>query len=113
MPVLATAIDNDQGLVLVTIEYRLAPTRDQDKFLPLLERLMHERGRDGAYAWCIYEDTAEPRSFLETFLVESWLEHLRQHKRVTNADRLLQDHIHLLLDSPPVVRHLFTAEPGS
>ena len=28
---------------------------------------------------------------LETFLVESWLEHLRQHGRVTNEDRVLQD----------------------
>jgi MFS family permease len=113
MPVLTTAVDNDQGPVLVTIEYRLAPAEERDKFLALMERLRHERGRDGAYAWGIYENIAEPRSFLETFLVESWLEHLRQHKRVTNADRLLQDHIHLLLNSPPVVQHLLTAEPGT
>jgi hypothetical protein len=78
-----------------------------------MEKLRHERGRDGAYAWGIYENIAEPRSFLETFLVESWLEHLRQHKRVTNADRLLQDHISLLLNRPPVVRHLLTAEHGT
>lgn len=66
-----------------------------------MERLSHERGRDGAYAWGVYEDTADSGRYLETFLVESWLEHLRQHKRVTNADRVLQDHIH---------RHLLTAE---
>ena len=27
---------------------------------------------------------------METFFVESWLEHLRQHQRVTNADRVLR-----------------------
>jgi hypothetical protein len=31
---------------------------------------------------------------VETFLVESWLEHLRQHDRVTNSDRLLQEVVH-------------------
>jgi hypothetical protein len=29
--------------------------------------------------------------FLETFIVASGLEHLRQHQRVTNADRVVQD----------------------
>ena len=28
---------------------------------------------------------------VETFLVKSWLEHLRQRERVTGADRALQD----------------------
>ena len=77
----------------------------------MLERLGHERGRDGAYAWGLFEDTAEPGRFLETFLLESWLEHLRQHSRVTKADRLLQDHITQLLDAVPSVRHLLTAQP--
>jgi hypothetical protein len=28
---------------------------------------------------------------IETFMVTSWLEHLRQHRRVTNADRVVQN----------------------
>jgi MFS family permease len=111
-PVLAKSIQNDQGPVLVTVEYRLAPNQDRNVLLKALDRLSHERGRDGAYGWGIFEDTVEPGRFLETFLVESWLEHLRQHKRVTNADRLLQDHIHGLLDGAPTVRHLLAVEPG-
>jgi hypothetical protein len=28
--------------------------------------------------------------FIETFMTDSWLEHLRAHERVTKADRLLE-----------------------
>jgi hypothetical protein len=41
-------------------------------------------------------------------LVETWVEHLRQHQRVTNADRVLQERIHHLLDAEPSVRHYVT-----
>jgi hypothetical protein len=55
---------------------------------------MHEieliRRRDGALEWGVYQDVADPRRWLETFLVESWVEHLRQHARITVADRALQ-----------------------
>ena len=49
-----------------------------------------ERRRDGAYDWGIFEDPAQDGRFIETFLTDSWLEHLRQHERVTKADRLLE-----------------------
>jgi hypothetical protein len=49
---------------------------------------------------------------VETFLVESWLEHLRQHERVTNADRVVQDAVHgFHTDGAPKVTHLIAAEP--
>jgi hypothetical protein len=59
---------------------------DREPFLAAVGRLGHERRRDGAYAWDILEDVAQPGRFLETFRLESWLEHLYQHERVTNAD---------------------------
>ena len=50
--------------------------------------------------------------FIETFYVESWLEHLRQHASVTETDRLLQEEIAQLLVGPePVTTHLIAAEP--
>lgn len=107
-PVLSRHVESDAGPVLVTIEYRINEA-DRDAFMRALDRLSHERGRDGAYAWGLYEDVAEPGRFLETFLVESWLEHLRQHKRVTNADRLLQQQVHHLLKAPPTITHLIDA----
>ncbi|HZR18785.1 MAG TPA: MFS transporter [Verrucomicrobiae bacterium] len=46
------------------------------------------------------------------FLVESWLEHLRQHDRVTRADRKLEERVHQFVLEEPRVTHLITAEPG-
>ena len=43
-----------------------------------------------AYAWGLFEDVAQPGRYLEYFLVASWLEHLRQHERVTRADQDIQ-----------------------
>jgi len=37
------------------------------------------------------------------------LEHLRQHERVTNAERVLEDHLHGLLREKPKVTHLILA----
>jgi Transmembrane secretion effector len=95
---------------MVTVEYRIDPTR-REPFLTALDRLGHERRRDGAYAWGVFEDAADPARFVETFLVESWLEHLRQHERVTNADRVLQEHVQLFhLEGAPKVTHMIAAE---
>ena len=104
-------IDSDRGPVLVTVEYQLATENEREALLSALERLSHERRRDGAYDWGVFEDSAEKLRFLEIFLVESWLEHLRQHERVTNADRVLQERIHHLLVRMPEVRHFIAPLP--
>jgi MFS family permease len=108
-PIVSGHIENDQGPVMVTVEYRVRP-ENRDAFLASLEKLGHERRRDGAYAWGIFEDTADRSRFLETFFVESWLEHLRQHTRVTNADRMLQEDIRLLVEGTPKTTHLVAAD---
>jgi MFS family permease len=109
-PVLANEVDADRGPVLVTVEYRVA-TQDRGGFLAAIDRLADERRRDGAFDWGLFEDAAEPGRFLETFLLDSWIEHLRQHERVTEADRALQDAVHRLqLEGAPKVTHLIAVE---
>ena len=110
-PVTTRAVDGDDGPVLVTIEYRLARAADRAAFLSALDRLQHERLRDGASTWGIFEDTAQPCRFLETFLVASWAEHLRQHQRVTNADYVLQQHINQLLQGEVQITHFIAPRP--
>jgi predicted MFS family arabinose efflux permease len=110
-PVIDREIEPERGPVLVTVEYHIRP-ESRETFLAALEKLGKERRRDGAYAWGVFEDAAKEGRFLETFLVESWLEHLRQHERVTRADRALQnmvDRHHL--EGTPAVMHFISATP--
>jgi predicted MFS family arabinose efflux permease/quinol monooxygenase YgiN len=110
-PVVSHEIAQDRGPVLVTVEYRIDPAKRR-AFLAAIEGLDHERRRDGAYRWAVYEDAADPARFVETFLVESWLDHMRQHERVTNADRVLEMQVKRFnLDGEPKVTHLIAAEP--
>jgi MFS family permease len=109
VPLTAREVEHEQGPVLVTVEYRIRPS-DRDAFLAAVAKLARERRRDGAYAWGVYEDAAEPGRLLETFLVESWLEHMRQHERVTKADRAVQEAVaQFQLDGAPKVTHFINA----
>ena len=110
-PVVAEDLEERAGPVMVMVEYRIA-VKDRQSFLVALERVAAERRRDGAYAWGVFEDAAEPGRFVETFLVESWLEHLRQHERVTKADSVMQERVERFLLQPAKVSHLVTAERG-
>jgi MFS family permease len=104
-PVVALKVENNQGPILVTVAYRIVP-ENRAAFLAALKELGYERKRDGAFAWGLFEDVTTPNRFLETFLIESWLELMHQHERVTNADRLLEDEIRRLLLEAPQITHL-------
>jgi quinol monooxygenase YgiN len=96
----------------VTLAYHVKP-ESREEFRRLMKALRGSRRRDGAYYWQLFRDTEHPDWYLETFLVESWLEHLRQHERVTNHDRALQERVQTcLLDAAePRVSH-WVAETG-
>jgi MFS family permease len=101
-------LDATDGPVMVTVEYHIAEAKRQ-AFLLALDQLSHGRRRDGAYAWAIYEDAERPGRMLETFYLESWAEHLRQHERVTKADQALQQSIRELTQDEPTVTHFISA----
>ena len=109
-PIVTREIEPDQGPVLITIEYQVLP-ENRAAFLSVMEKLARERKRDGASAGGLFEDAAQPGRFMETFLVDSWLEHLRQHQRVTNADRSQEENVLRLVQGTPRVTHLVAASP--
>ena len=65
------------------------------------------RRRDGAYRWGVFEDVADPGCFVETYVVRSWAEHLRQHERSTAEDLAVRDRVRSfhIGEDPPVVSH--------
>ena len=105
-PVLTDAIDPDAGPVLVTIEYRVAP-EDATAFIAAMEDVGRLRRRDGGITWGLYRDTAEPDRYLETFVSESWGEHMRQHARATMSDRRTEARARRFHrgQAPPLVSH--------
>jgi MFS family permease len=110
-PVVAADVEIDAGPVLVSVQYVVDPEK-RDAFLRAVDRVAAERKRDGAYAWGIFQDTADPSRFVETFLLESWIEHLRQHQRVTRSDQLIEQQVRQFLREPVRITHLIAAEPA-
>jgi MFS family permease len=101
-PAAAWKVQDDQGPILTTIEYHVA-VENRAAFLGAIDELGHARKRDGAYAWGVYESLSEQGRFVETYLMESWLELMHQRERVTNADETLDNQIRQLLTEPPRV----------
>jgi len=111
-PIFRTEPEPDAGPVLITVEYTIDPGRAQN-FVTAMCDVRTLRLRDGAYRWGLYNDTAAPSRFVETFVVESWAEHVRQHGRVTVADRDVEEvarafHVGA---APPIISHLIYARP--
>jgi predicted MFS family arabinose efflux permease len=109
-PVTTHAIEADRGPVLVTVEYRIDP-KNRSAFLYALGQNSRERRRDGAYDWGIFEDPADDGRFIETFLTDSWLEHLRLHRRVTKGDRISEQSVRRFqIGDGPKTTHLISAQ---
>ncbi|MFL6438892.1 MAG: MFS transporter [Terriglobales bacterium] len=104
-PLKASSAPADSGPVLVTVEYDVAPEL-ADKFVGAIHKFESIRRRDGAYRWGVFRDLENPERFVETFLVVSWAEHLRQHERLTLADREVEEQLRKYVRSAPAVRHL-------
>jgi len=112
-PAVAMEPDPEEGPVLVTIEYRIAPSCALE-FVRVMARLGRSRRRSGATRWGVFRDAADPSRYLEVYFVGSWVEHLRQHERVSVAEKELQERVRSFHvgEVPPVVSHFVAGAPS-
>ncbi|MGA0807133.1 MAG: MFS transporter [Pseudohongiellaceae bacterium] len=112
-PQLAIAVQHEQGPVMVNVRYEVAAAQLQD-FLQEIQLLGKVRRRDGASFWQIFEDAARPGSYVEAYVVASWLDHLRQHERISRQDARVQQRLRDLVipGTEPVVTHYVNPLPA-
>lgn len=99
------------GPVLVTVSYEV-PSDEVRTFAEAMRHVERHRRRTGAYRWDLFRDLAAPHRFIETFVVESWGEHLRQHRRTTvNADDQYLDPVRRYLGAEVSAHYLSVYAP--
>ena len=84
-PLLAETPEPDGGPVMVTISYRVRPDKRKE-FVAAMSAVRELRRRNGAYFWELFHESSDPGLYLECFMDESWIEHMRQHERASVAD---------------------------
>ena len=99
-------VTNEERPILIVIDRRI-DLRQEDKFLEAVRPLKMLRLRDGAIRWNLFRDGTDPTHFIESFIVESWMEYLRQNERSTVSDREIEEWVNAfhVSDVPPETHH--------
>jgi hypothetical protein len=105
-PALAPDVAADGRRVVVTVAYTVSPENERE-FLEAIEQVRLSRLRTGAVRWGLYRQAQDATALVETFTVNSWEEHLRQHhERLTGTDQEYQDKAARLSEEPPRTSHM-------
>lgn len=108
-PQTAIEIALDSGPALVTIEYRIDLAKTEE-FVSAMRELRRIRLRDGAVFWGLFVDIAQPDRFIEHFVTETWVEHLRQHERGIASDVVYESRAKSFHLGETQVTHLISAD---
>jgi MFS family permease len=107
-PAMVEEPEPEDGPVLVTVRYTIDPAKAAE-FLREIHKYQRVRRRDGATRWGVFADTEAKGVYLESFIVDSWGEHQRQHDRFTLADRVLEKRVVSYAVKPVEVKHYIYA----
>ena len=78
-PQLTFTPDATDGPVMVTVTYRVADESALD-FTHAMQGVGRSRRRTGALRWELFRDGSDPTRFVESYLIGTWAEHMRQHQ---------------------------------
>jgi MFS family permease len=104
-------VPHDAGPVLVQIEY-VVLADERERFIAEMQELGRLRRRDGAYTWECCFDIRDRYCAVETFQIESWLEHLRTHERMGPPIHRVLERVRALCSSPPRARYFVSIHAG-
>ncbi len=107
-PMVILEPEHDAGPVLVTVRYRVPPEHHVG-FAAKMRSVEGQRRRSGAHQWGLFRDLADTDLFLETFVVATWGEHLRQHERRTITADVRQQEVRQYIEGDLSVAHLISA----
>jgi MFS family permease len=98
--------DDTSSPALVVVAYEVRPEAEDD-FLRALRLLGRARRRTGAMSWSVYRDADRENRFIESYVLPSWDEHMRQHQRRTVTDLELQEDVRQYLreGTEPTAKH--------
>ena len=100
----------EDGPVLITVTFRIDPARAAE-FVQAAHELGRVRRRDGAVRWSLWSDPFDPARYMESYVLESWLQRQRQLERFTVADHAIRNRVfsfHADKNLPIVSRMLLT-----
>jgi hypothetical protein len=97
---------NNEGQALVTIDYKIDPKLSEEFEKDVLKLGTILKGEGMSY-WKLFQDPADSSHYVEIRIADTWIDHMRQHERVTKNVKLMEDSIRALLkDCPqPIVSH--------
>jgi quinol monooxygenase YgiN len=108
IPETATDVGPHEGPVMVTVEYQIDALHAAE-FARVMQLTRRSRLRQGALSWGLFRDTSVPGRYIEYFVDETWIEHLRRLERFSAADAGLRERrlaFHLGDQAPKVQRYV-------
>ena len=93
------------GPVLVLTSYRVSP-ENEEAFVAAMAVLGRSRQRTGAAQWRLFRSVEEESTYIETFVVRSWGEHMHQHyTRLTGQDQLIEQNVEKYTEGEALSQH--------
>jgi MFS family permease len=113
-PHTAVPVEHRSGPIVVTIDYRIAPS-DVVEFLRAMSERRRIRIRDGARHWTLLRDLGDSTLWIERYHVPTWLEYVRLNQRRTQEDAANSARILALHQGqePPRVHRMIERQTGS
>jgi MFS family permease len=108
-PQTAIEVDPNSGPAMITLEYRIDLSKTEE-FVSAMRELRRIRLRDGAVFWGLFVDLERPDRFVEHFITETWVEHLRQHERMISSDVVYVSRARSFQVGETIITHLINAD---